>query len=160
MDYCILNLDMGLLMQNRKILNKNGVSLIYVMLVLFVMVILSFAIFTLFSINLEQARRQEDSMRAHFVALSGVDVTFAALLQNNQELLNDYFRKNIDETIVPITTTISLDYGHADVEVSSYVESGYRFVLITSVASLDNSDLTKEIKMHFRAEHPEIQRYE
>ncbi len=151
---------MGCFMLVRKTLNKEGVSLIYVILVLLVMTILSVAIFTLFSSNLAQARRQEDSMRAHFVALSGVDVTFAALLQNNQELLNDYFRKDVDATIEPINTTIDLDYGHADVVVSSYVSSGYRYVLITSVATLDNSDLTREIKMHFRAEHPEIQRYE
>ena len=63
--------------------NKKGISLVFVVLVLLVLSILSMAIFTLFTSNMRQAQRQENVIRAHYLAISGVDVTFAALMQGN-----------------------------------------------------------------------------
>lgn len=137
--------------------NKKGVSLVFVVLVLMVMSILSVAIFALFTSNIAQAKQQDDSVKAHFVAISGVEVAYGALLQNNRSLLRDYFDKDIGVVITPLTDTVDLNHGTASIVVSRYVKDGSRWILITSTGSLNNSPVQKVVKMHFRLEHPEIQ---
>jgi type II secretory pathway pseudopilin PulG len=141
-------------------MNKKGVSLIFVILVLVVMSILSIAIFTLFTSNIAQAKYQQDSVKAHYVAISGVDVSFAALLQENKSLLLNYFNKAIDVTVTPISDTITLTNGHADIIISSYIDNSERWVLITSTGVVNNSTATRTIKMNFRVQYPEVQIWE
>lgn len=142
------------------ILNKKGVSLVFVILVLLVMSILAVAVFTLFTSNIAQAKYQDDSIRAHFVAISGVEVGFAALLADNQKLLNDYFKKPNATNVAPISDTITLDEGTATITISSFVEEELRYVMISSIGSITGSSVTKELKMKFRIEYPEIQTWD
>lgn len=140
--------------------NKKGISLVFVVLVLLVLSILSMAIFTLFTSNMRQAQRQENVIRAHYLAISGVDVTFAALMQGNtnERLVNSYFNEPINIVVDPISDTIEMDAGVVDVTVSTYVEEGNRWVLITSVGTLDTTDsVSQTVEMRFRVEYPEIQ---
>ena len=140
--------------------NKKGISLVFVVLVLVVLSILSMAIFTLFASNIRQAQRQESSIRAHYLAVSGVDVAFAALLQGNtsERLVNTYFNEPINIVVNPISDSFELDSGTVDVTISTYVEEGNRWVLITSVGTLDTTDaISQTVEMRFRVEYPEIQ---
>lgn len=140
--------------------NKKGVSLVFVILVLLVMSILAVAVFTLFTSNIAQAKYQDDSIRAHFVAISGVEVGFAALLADDQKLLNDYFKKPNATNVIPISDTITLDEGTASITISSFVEEDLRYVMIKSVGSISGSSVTQELKMKFRIEYPEIQTWD
>lgn len=140
--------------------NKKGMSLVFVILVLLVLSILSMAIFTLFTSNMRQAQRQENVIRAHYLAISGVEVTFAALMQGNtnERLVNTYFNEPINISVDPIEDSIEMDAGLVDVTVSTYVEEGNRWVLITSVGTLDTADsVSQTVEMRFRVEYPEIQ---
>lgn len=140
--------------------NKKGISLVFVVLVLLVLSILSMAIFTLFTSNMRQAQRQEDAIRAHYLAISGVEVTFAALMQGttSQRLVNTYFNEPINISVDPLSDSIEMDAGTVDIIVSTYVEEGNRWVLITSVGTLDTSDnMSQTVEMRFRVEYPEIQ---
>jgi hypothetical protein len=138
-------------------MNNRGISLIFVVLVLVVMSILSIAIFSLFASNLAQSKYQQDSIRVHYVAISGVDISFAALLQDNRSLLTNYFNKALNVTVTPLSDTISLDTGQAEIVISTYVTNNERWVLITSTGHLSNSSLTRVIRMNFRIEYPEVQ---
>lgn len=148
-------------MHKSNILNdKKGISLIFVILVMMVLSILSVAIFTLFASNIRQAQMQENGIRAHYLAVSGVDVTFAALMQGttSERLVNTYFNEPINIVVNPISDTIDMDAGTVDITVSTYIEEGNRWVLITSVGTLDSADnLSQTVKMKFRVEYPEIQ---
>ena len=140
--------------------NKKGISLVFVVLVLLVLSILSMAIFTLFTSNMRQAQKQENVIRAHYLAISGVEVTFAALMQGdtNERLVNTYFNEPINISVDPIEDSIEMDAGLVDVTVSTYVEEGNRWVLITSVGTLDTTDsVSQTVEMRFRVEYPEIQ---
>ena len=140
--------------------NKKGMSLVFVVLVLLVLSILSMAIFTLFTSNMRQAQKQENVIRAHYLAISGVEVTFAALMQGdtNERLVNTYFNEPINISVDPIEDSIEMDAGLVDVTVSTYVEEGNRWVLITSVGTLDTTDsVSQTVEMRFRVEYPEIQ---
>lgn len=146
--------------KNRVLNNKKGVTLIYVLLVLVVMSLLSTAIFTLFVSNVRQIEIQEDSVKAHFIAVSGVEVAFAALMQDNKSLLNDHFNVALNATVTPLTDVVTLDNGEADITISSYVDDGLRFVRITSLGRLTGSTTTRELNMTFRVEFPEVQTWE
>ena len=144
----------------RKVLDKRGVTLVFVLAVLLIMSTLSVAIFALFSSNMNEEQMQTDAIRAHYVAQTGVDVAFGALLQNNRSLLTSYFDKATTVVITPLTDTIDLDNGTASIVVSSYVEGTERFVLITSTGSITSSSVTQVSKMSFNVKYPQIQKWE
>lgn len=142
------------------ILNKRGVALILVLLVMVVLSILSAAVFSLFTNNLAQEKYQADAIRSHYVAIGGVDLAFGALLQDDRSLLNTYFNKASNVSVDPLIQNVPMDGGFADVVVSTYVETNERWLLITSTGNLENSTVKKVIKMRFRIEYPEIQKWE
>lgn len=144
----------------RKVLDKRGVTLVFVLAVLLIMSTLSVAIFALFSSNMNEEQMQTDAIRAHYVAQTGVDVAFGALLQDNRSLLTSYFDKAITVVVSPLTDTIDLDNGTASIVVSSYVEGTERFVLITSTGSITSSTVTQVSKMSFNVKYPQIQKWE
>jgi type II secretory pathway pseudopilin PulG len=145
----------------KAIMNKSGVSLMFVILVLVVMSILSMAIFSLFTSNMSQAKYQQNSLRVHYIAISGVEAAFGALLQDNRSLLTNYFDKATNVSITPLTDSVTLNNGYASIVVSSYIDSNNeRWVLITSTGHLTNSTATRIIKMNFRVSYPEVQKWE
>lgn len=141
---------------------RSGVSLIYVMLVLVVMSILSVAIFTLFASNIAQAKQQEYGVKAHFLALSGVEVAFAALIQDNQSLLKTHFGTPTDTSPkTPLEHTLVLSgEGEVDITVETYMENLIKYIRITSVGKPIGSSITKTLIMRFRIEYPEIQSWD
>jgi len=147
-------------MKMSKIKNEKGVSLVFVIIVLLVLSLLSTAVFTLFVSNMRTAQLQENTTRAHYIAISGVELTFASLTTgtSSTRLLKTYFDKPISESVSPLTQTVNLDGGTAEVNVSSYIESGNRWVKITSIGTLnDGTNVSRTIEMKFRVEYPEIQ---
>lgn len=60
--------------------NREGSALVMVVLVFLIITILSASVVFIFSSNLKMAVRQEDNMRAYYLALSGIDVTKSTLL--------------------------------------------------------------------------------
>jgi len=144
----------------RKVLDNRGVTLVFVLAVLLIMSTLSVAIFALFSSNMNEEQMQTDAIRAHYVAQTGVDVAFGALLQNNRSLLTSYFDKAITVVVTPLTDTVDLDNGSASIVVSSYIDGTERFVLITSTGSISDSNVTQVSKMSFNVKYPQIQKWE
>lgn len=146
----------------RNVRNKKGISLIFVVLIMLVVSILSVAIFTLFASNINLARMQQDSIKAHYIAIAGVDVTFAGLTKgtSTNRLLTTYFDKPINQyPLGPITTSINLDNGVANVTVTGILEDDLRWVIISSFATLNGSNVTSRIEMRVRVEYPEIQEW-
>ncbi len=144
----------------RKALDNRGVTLVFVLAVLLIMSTLSVAIFALFNSNMTEEQMQTDAIRAHYVAQSGVDVAFGALLQNNRSLLTSYFDKAVTVSITPLTSSVTLDNGSAAIVVSSYIDGTERYVLITSTGSISNSNVTQISKMSFNIKYPQIQKWE
>jgi hypothetical protein len=148
--------------RSKSTINNNGVSLIFVILVLIVMSILSMAIFSLFTSNMAQAKYQQSSLRVHYIAISGVEVAFGALLQENKSLLTNYFDKATNVTIIPLTDSVTLDNGYASIVISSYVDikTNERWVKIDSTGHLTGSNTIRIISMSFRVAYPEVQKWE
>lgn len=140
--------------------DKRGFTLLFAMAVLLIMSILSVAIFTLFASNIATEKMQADAIRAHYVAQSGVDVAFGALLQDNKSLLTNYFDKGVTVSVTPLTSQIVLDSGTADIVVSSYIDGTERWVLITSTGNLSSSTVTQVSKLSFNIRYPQIKKWE
>jgi hypothetical protein len=157
-----INVNKGVIdmRRSKSTINNSGVSLIFVILVLIVMSILSMAIFSLFTSNMAQAKYQQSSLRVHYIAISGVEVAFGALLQDNRSLLTNYFDKATNITITPLTDSVTLDNGYASIVVSSYIDGTDRWVKITSTGHLTGSSATRVISMSFRVAYPEVQKWE
>lgn len=148
-------------MTRHHVTNDNrGFTLLFAMAVLLIMSILSVAIFTLFTSNIATEKMQADAIRAHYVAQSGVDVAFGALLQDNKSLLTSYFDKGVTISVTPLTSQIVLDSGTADIVVSSYIDGTERWVLITSTGSLSSSTVTQVSKLSFNIRYPQIKKWE
>lgn len=141
----------------RQVMDTKGVALLLVLLVMVVLSILAVAVLTMFTTNMATKKMQEDSIRAHYIAMSGVEVTFGALLQDNESLLNTYFKPNPNAT--PLTQEIVFDGGSADIVVSTFEANSERWILITSTATIDGSTIDNVVTMEFRLEYPQIQQW-
>lgn len=60
--------------------NRSGSVLVFILIIFLVISIMTSTIAFLFSSNIRMAKRQEDGLRAHYLALSGIDVTISTLL--------------------------------------------------------------------------------
>lgn len=60
--------------------NHQGIALVYVLMAFLVLMILMSSIVFIFSANHKQAIRQDDHMKAYYLALSGIDITKSTLL--------------------------------------------------------------------------------
>ena len=90
------------------------------------------------------------------------DVTFAGLTKgtSTNRLLTTYFDKPINQyPLGPITTSVNLDNGVANVTVTGILEDDLRWVVISSFATLNGSGVTSKIEMRVRVEYPEIQEW-
>ena len=148
----------------KKKLDKNGVTLVYVVLVMLVMSLLGVAVFTLFSANLSTAKAQRDSIKAHFLAVSGVEMGFAAVLDTEStgtRLLDTYFKANdITSVMGALEDEIELDEGVVIIKISSYIDDEERFIKIESTGVPNDLGNSKTLTMHFSAKFPELQRWD
>lgn len=155
--------------------DRRGAALIFVILALVLVSIFALAIASLVHGNLDQAINQESDMQAYYLALSGQDLTYSALLQkqyrtdaygNEEEytLVSDEYTTDAHSNIAD-TPTLTDTLGSADgmaggtvtVTVTAVTNSGERWVKIVSTADLDDSDVTKTITLMFQASNPLIQ---
>lgn len=104
--------------------NRRGSSLAIVIIVFMVIMILLSSVALMFDNNLLQATRQEKKMKAHYLALSGIDLARSTLLmpvdihEGNERSMIEYIKANPDSytsmedsiTIDGIPVEIYLNY--------------------------------------------------
>lgn len=81
---------------------RKGYTLILVLIVLVVLSTVSLSLLALSRANVQQASAQEENMRAHYLARSGVDITYEALMQNDQAKWKQFMSdsKTLEDTLV------------------------------------------------------------
>lgn len=147
--------------------NERGAALIFVILALVIVSILAMAIASLVRSNLSQTVSQEDNLKAYYLAMSGQELAYAALLQvdtsvgvdpNKNTLVKSYFiTGDPAETITPLSDTLTLEGGSVDVTVRALDKDTERWVEITSTATLEGSSVTKKVTLQFLATNPIVQ---
>lgn len=143
--------------------DQRGAALIFVLLALVIVSILAVAIASLVRSNLSQTVSEEDTLKAYYLAMSGQDLTYAALLQEDahgQTMVDTAFSEaahsNVADTPV-LNDTLAIGDGSVNVTVRALEKDSERWVEITSAAALTDSSVTKTLVLEFLAENPLIQ---
>lgn len=147
-------------------IDKKGITLIYVVLVMLVMSILGVSVFTLFSSNLATAKNQQDSVKAHFLAMAGIEVGLAAVLDKpageESQLLNTYVKSCEDPVEEHLNDTIDLPEGSVSIVICSYIDEkeDQKYVRISSTGTPNNVNTARTINLHVNAKYPELQKWD
>lgn len=149
--------------------DQSGAALIFVLLALVIVSIFSIAIVNLVHENLSQATAQEDAVKAYYLALSGSDLCYAALMQEgtggeNDTLLYQQFSTaaHADVDATPILTDTmgeadQIEGGTIALTVKAFEREGERWVEINSTATLHDSSVSKTTTLQFLVSNPMIQ---
>lgn len=126
-----------------KLNNKRSGSVMAFVLILFLisMIVLTGVNF-LFSSNLKMSVRQEENMRAHYIALSGIDITKSTLLSplyvDGSGAEKTMFNKIREDKKTPLNDSITIDGEVVDIEVTYDVTEDV--ITINSTANLKSGN--------------------
>lgn len=131
----------------RVIHSKKGVALVYAVIVLMVISILTSAILLTFSANFNQINHQKKYAEAYYLAYSGVQMAFGALIADDDTgMPNDLFNKFKNGTVSQLTQeNIAYGSGEIDISVIKVNDSASNFngwIMIQSTATLSQSGFT------------------
>ncbi len=107
---------------NKNLKRIKGFALPVVLMVMVVLSILFISIITIAQANTKQVAIQEDNLRAYYLARSGIDIAYAALMEEKDgELKINKFLKDSKETLthenLPLPNNTD-PVGYVDIEVS------------------------------------------
>ena len=135
---------------NKLFLNKKGSALVYVMFGL-VMVLFMISIMASISLsNTRQASEQEIGMQAYYIARSGVETAYQALLTTTPSLLTDTgpnsFKSN---SALVLTDTLDFENGTAAIKVTSSGSGATQKILIESVGTMKDVNVSRNVSLEF-----------
>lgn len=124
---------MGYKRKSKK-LNK-GFALPLVLMVVLVLSILFISIITIAQSNTRQVAIQEDNLRAYYLARSGIDIAYAALMDDNEK----NFREFLNDSSPLVHSDLGLPsndspIGYVDIEVTDFSEDEVRIHAIARMA--------------------------
>lgn len=129
--------------------NRKGVSLIWVIIALVFVSIMTISISTIAQSNILQAKRQDDTLQAYYIARSGAELAYEALITSSPSLLLPFTSPSNSENNHKITDSIVIGEGTADIVVTSYNIDTVKRIKIESIGELNN--VTKRIILEFDA---------
>ena len=131
--------------------NRKGVSLIWVIIALVFVSIMTISISTIAQSNILQAKRQDNIIQAYYIARSGAELTYEALITSSPSLISDF--TSVGNSLNNHTLTqnnITIGSGTADILVTSYnVTDTVKRIRIQSIGKLNN--VSKTILLDFDA---------
>lgn len=137
-----------------KLINKRkGSVLTYVLIILIILSIITTSIAFLFSSNFMMAKRQEENMRAYYLALSGIDITISTLL-STVEIDSNGEEKSmvsiIEEDNVDREFNDEIEIEGDKVKINLKYDSNKKEFIIKSSVELDylKKDLTASISFY------------
>lgn len=131
--------------------NRKGVSLIWVIIALVFVSIMTMSISTIAQSNILQAKRQDDTLQAYYIARSGAELTYEALITSSPSLISDFTSAGNSSNNHTLTqNNITIGSGTADIIVTSYnVTDTVKRIRIQSIGKLNN--VSKTILLDFDA---------
>lgn len=138
--------------------SRSGNTLAYVMMVMVVVFIVVSAVTSLAMANIRQASAQEKGMQAYYVARSGAELAYEALLTTTPSLLKDDTNPSNPNTFegnpskILTENDIDFEVGTADVRVSVTTQGaigGNKKIRIESVGTLKDKDISRTVTLEF-----------
>lgn len=129
--------------------NRRGSIFVFVFVIFLTLSIFASSVIFVFNSNLKQAKRQQDSLEAYYLAYSGVEMGYAALLANGNAKLLELTRI---VNPVPEHKEQSIPYGNGTVEVTAKITNDTNFVgwiKVSGKAKLNKNGLEFTRSMYF-----------
>lgn len=138
-------------------LHKGSAVAMVVMIMAIIMVITS-VVAILFSANRTQASHQEDYMKAYYLANSGIEIGYAALLTDLDagSNINYYYQQYASQLVTPQTSTQTLTAGTVVIRLFSQTIDGKTWLVIESTGQLTGTTITQTLNYRFRADNPAV----
>lgn len=137
------------MIQNKLLVNRKGSIFVFVFVIFLTLSIIASSVIYVFNSNLKQAKHQQDSLEAYYLAYSGVEMGYAALLANGNAKLLELTRLTnpVAEHKEP-----SISFGNGTIEVTAKVTNDTNFVgwiKVTGKAKLNKNGLEFTRSMYF-----------
>lgn len=144
--------------KNIYIKNEKGMVLVLTIIVLMVLMIIFGAVMTILGGNIRQVKHQENMMRAHYVALSGINIASTALFEavGSETLVDKYFKGPLPREL---QDTITLPTGEAEVTLTAEDISGVRWIRVKSIGTLSDNSAKRTLVLRINADIPAIQEW-
>lgn len=136
-----------------KFKNRQGSALAFILIVLLVISILTTSILYIFNSNLKQAKHQQDSLEAYYLAYSGAEMAYTALLTkmpNGKLKLTDLTESNE-------LTESNIEYGNGKIDVSAKISKDENFdgwIVIKSIGTLNKNNQSYTRSLFFDPANP------
>ena len=128
----------GIIKFNNK---RTGSAMVFVILLFLITIVVITGINFLFSSNLKMSVVQEENLRAHYLTLSGIDITKSTLLSTleiDAGVEKTMFNKIREEKITSLEDSITIDGEVVDIEVT--YDEGEDVITISSTATLKSGN--------------------
>ncbi|SES63386.1 hypothetical protein [Anaerobranca gottschalkii] len=136
------------------LLKDKGAALPLVIIAVLVIAIISLSIYNITSNNIMMVKYQENYLKAHYLARSGIEIAYEALWADNGQLL-----ENLDNLGKLGPETIELADGKVVVEVWQIKRGNRDWVVIQGIGSYKNTGIENKVILEFEKENPENQRW-
>lgn len=122
--------------KNNKFSNKKGFALPMVLLVVVVLSILFSSLIIMTQANTKHVTLQEDNLRAYYLARSGIDIAYTALMEDNEKKFKDFLNDNDEllhdnlalpddiETVGHVDVVVTKPDGEVKIHAKARTESG------------------------------------
>lgn len=124
---------------------EEGSALMMVIIAFMIITILVTSVFVLAGSNTKQVVSQNDGIESYYIARSGAEATYQALLISSPSLLTQF---QSGSTTVR-TDTIIFDEGKAEITVEGFNEGTIRRVRITSVGTAAGNNASRKSILEF-----------
>ena len=130
---------------SRKILKLNnrrsGSAMVFVVILFLITIIVFASVNFIFSSNLKMSVAQEENLRAHYLTLSGIDITKSTLLSTlyvDAGVEKTMFNKIREAKIASLTDSITIDGEVVDIDVT--YDEAEDIITINSTANLKSGN--------------------
>ena len=129
---------------------RRGAALVWVLSVFLILTIFASSIFYIQRQNISEAARQEERLRTYYIALAGVELTYAAILEaNNNEsrvdvtILDKIGTGSLNQDILIKTDNIERGTAKVTIERTQEIIDGKTiyWIKITSIGQLKDKDV-------------------
>ncbi|MCK9442992.1 MAG: hypothetical protein M0Q14_00445 [Tissierellaceae bacterium] len=139
---------------------REGFIMIFIFIIFTISLIIGIAIQFVALSNLKQIKNQENNIKAYYLAYSGAEIAYAALLKPDSK-----GNKKIDSYNNSIINPepINLDFdedGIDDVSIKIKYDKEKDTIFIESIGILNDGDKTYTLNMSFSKQYPEIKLWE
>jgi type II secretory pathway component PulK len=130
---------------------SRGNALAFVMLTLLLVFFMVSIVVSIAQTNIRQASAQERGMQAYYIARSGAELAYEALLTTTPSLLHDDSAECFESNpaMVLVQNGIDFEDGKADVRVTSSGSGAGQKIRIESVGTLNENSISRTVTLEF-----------